>query len=195
MVSMVINALSTEQTDQWVIGWKNAHLLVSRRGILAFEPISEQSNLQVYDFEDEAACFHGNSPPHPDCSCGYYAFASRADAHRIERWKSKYGCVGVLRVALRGTIEVGVAGREGIQTYRSGYQRVTDVFIPPWCQLCEGDDHLATRVAAGKRVYGYFNLLLPACEGVEVERSFALHELRQANPIGVHWLSIEPPAA
>jgi hypothetical protein len=139
-------ALPEERDTDARRGYKTAQVLVAADGSSA-----TLAGITVggrYKPEDRARCStRGCEPPGMDCSCGFYAFTSRAEA--VDLLRETLACNGLRDKALL-TVELDGTVLEYERGYRAERQRVLGVQFERTCSSCrrEGVGRPATHLAA-----------------------------------------------
>jgi hypothetical protein len=177
---MVTNPqLGTEVVQGTLRAFKVARLILHDDGGPVFEGVGLGG---CYGANDVAACVEvpHHVPPHPGCSCGFYAWRRRTDAIDL---------VGELVPAL---LDVDLWG--SFHEYERGYvaavQQVRDVVLQPFCVDCLAGrkNSLRAAVVIGPSRHGDDAQLLPLCdEHSSAEDYFTTLRLTDAFGVRVRW--------
>lgn len=137
-------------SNEWIIGWKVANLLLKDNGSIAFSPLNQDGIIVPYGYDALAECamFPGHKAPEATHHCGFNAVHERSDAEAlrrsaIERPKIAYvpQNLVLLRVGLYGRVQEGTYSNGETWGYKAERQRVANVFIPSTCgvKACSQD--------------------------------------------------------
>lgn len=159
--------------------FKAAHLVLDTDGWPSFSGAGVGGR---YGPTDVAICVSKpeHVPPHPGCTCGWYAWKRRADA--IEMLGEC--CAAVLEVELWGSFHEYERG------YVAAAQQVRRVALQPYCIRCLlGRDSKTRPAAALVQPTPTRAELAPACDehSEQADRVVALFELNEKLGVDVRW--------
>ena len=177
--------LSSDLYAGAIVAFKAASIVVTARAGLAFCGIGFGGTYGTYDV---ASCVNRKDhvPPHPGCSCGFYAWNSRGPAVRLISDES----IVILQVELWGAFHGFAEG------YVAAVQRVRKVVLQPYCAGCLSTREQRFRratVLAGDRRAGAD--LQPTCDehAHRGRTAFTLGEVADELGVEVRWAAGDDP--
>lgn len=170
--------------------WKAAQLCLEPDGQMSFLGVGAGA---TYGVRDLATCVQQpkHVPPHPGCTCGFYAWRSRRAAYNaVYGWSA----TALLHVSLTGRFDEYERG------WVAARQDVHRAWLVRACMTCVIDDETisrSTHLAGQPSIWPQHAdrlILLPRCARHAARHEFAapVNDLRHELGIDVGWLRIGP---